>query len=284
MWELRKNGLAAATVEGYGCKLNVLSKIADLQFPEIVKGVVAEKRCSIAFKEALVNAYDHYVRVNGLRWKKPKYPRQRGLPYIASAEQINQIIARASRRYALVFSVLRDTGMRPVEVHAATLRSIDLEKGAVTVRSAKGGNPRVLVLKPSTLAMLNEYIHNRSFSLDDQLFPSPSTTRHACERYRNDVARKMHLPELRKIRLYDLRHFFATMLYHRTKDILFVKEQLGHKRIENTLIYTHLVNFGSDEYICKVAKTSEDAKTLVEQGFDFVAAGPEGFMLFRKRK
>lgn len=74
------------------------------------------------------------------------------------------------------------------------------------------------------------------------------------------------------------------MLYHRTKDILYVKEQLGHRRLENTLVYTHLVNFGSDEYVCKVAKTSEDARALVEGGFDCVATSPDGYMLFRKLK
>jgi site-specific recombinase XerD len=171
-----------------------------------------------------------------------------------------------------------------VELYSLSLRNVDLEKGVVTPRAAKAGNPRALVLKPSTLAMYNEYVHRQSFGLDEQLFPSPSASRHAWERYRNDVARKLHQPELRKIRLYDLRHFFATMLYHRTKDILYVKEQLGHKRLENTLIYTHLVNWGSDEYVCKVVRSSDEARALVELGFDFVATGPEGFMLFRRRK
>jgi integrase len=284
VWELQKSGYAEATVEGYSCKLKVLSKIADLDSPEKVREVIALKKCSVAFKEALVNAYDHYVKVHGLVWTKPFYTRQRALPYVASAEQINQIISRASRRYALVFSVLRDTGLRPVELYSLSLINVDLEKGVITARAAKAGNPRALVLKPSTLAMLNEYVHSHNFSLDEQLFPSPSATRHAWERYRNDVARKLHQPELRKIRLYDLRHFFATMLYHRTKDILYVKEQLGHKRLESTLIYTHLVNFGSDEFVCKVAKTSEDARALVELGFDYVVTSPEGYMLFRKLK
>jgi len=31
------------------------------------------------------------------------------------------------------------------------------------------------------------------------------------------------------------------MEYHKTKDILHVKRVLGHKRIENTMVYTHLV-------------------------------------------
>ncbi len=157
--------------------MKVLVKITDLQCPEMVNAVIAWKNCSVAFKEALVNAYDHYVRVNGLSWKKPKYPRQRGLPYVASAEQINQIIARAS-----MFSILRDTGLRPVELAGLTLRSIDLEKGIITVKSAKSGNPRCLVVKPSTLAMLNEYCGRHRFGPDDRMFPTPSAFRHSFER------------------------------------------------------------------------------------------------------
>jgi len=284
VWELKKRGYADATVQGYNQKLKTLCKIADLNKPDQVREVVAKKKCSLAFKEALVNAYDHYVKINKLVWNKPFYKRQRALPYIASAEQVNQIIGRASRRYALVFSVLRDTGLRPVELYDLTLRNIDIEKGTITVRSAKDGNPRILNLKPSTLAMLNEYVRKHECGLGSRLFPTPSAVQHAFERNRNDISEQLHEPSLAKIRLYDLRHFYATMLYHKTRDILYVKQQLGHKRLENTLIYTHLVNWGSDEYVCRAAKTADEAKDPVEQGFDYVLTAPEGHMLFRKRR
>jgi integrase len=282
--ELRKNGYSDATVDGYARKLKFLSRHADLNSPETVKAVIAARNCSTAFKEALVNAYDHYVQACGLVWNKPVYPRSRALPYVASPEQVGKVISRASRRYALIFSIFRDSGIRPVELCRLTLQTVDLEKGTLTIPGTKFGNPRLLILKPSTVAMFNDYLHSRQFSLDDQLFPNPGATRHAFERYRNDVAKKLHEPELQKIRLYDLRHFFATMLYYRTKDILYVKEQLGHRRIENTLIYTHLVAWGPDEFVCKVACFSEDARALVEGGFDYVATSPEGEMLFKKRK
>ena len=80
-----------------------------------------------------------------------------------------------------------------------------------------------------------------------------------------------------------LRHFKATMEYHRTKDILHVMQLLGHKSIKNTLVYTHLVDFGGDEFVCKVAKTVDAAKELVESGFDYVT-DVEDMKLFRKRK
>ena len=56
-----------------------------------------------------------------------------------------------------------------------------------------------------------------------------------------------------------LRHWKATVEYQRTRYILYVKQLLGHKRIENTLIYTQLVNFESNEYHERVAKTLEEA-------------------------
>ena len=51
-----------------------------------------------------------------------------------------------------------------------------------------------------------------------------------------------------------LGHSKATMEYHRTKDIPHVMSLLGHKNIRNTLVYTHLVKFENDEWICRVAK------------------------------
>lgn len=57
------------------------------------------------------------------------------------------------------------------------------------------------------------------------------------------------------------------MEYHKTKDILYVKQLLGHKRIENTLIYTHLVNFDSDDgYTVRVASSLEEFTSLLESG------------------
>jgi len=74
------------------------------------------------------------------------------------------------------------------------------------------------------------------------------------------------------------------MEYHKTRDILHVKYILGHKRIENTLVYTHLVDFGSDEYASKVAKNADEACQLVEAGYDYVCNTADGYSIFRKRK
>jgi hypothetical protein len=73
------------------------------------------------------------------------------------------------------------------------------------------------------------------------------------------------------------------MEYHKTRDILHVKQLLGHKSIENTLLYTHLVNFDDDEFTRRIAKNVKEAKELVEAGFDYIT-DIEDAKLFRKRK
>jgi len=88
---------------------------------------------------------------------------------------------------------------------------------------------------------------------------------------------------LLKIRLYDLRHFYATSLYQRTRDILRVQINLGHRSIQNTLRYTHVVNFKDEEYHSATAKTVEEACKLIEAGFDYVTT-MEDIKIFKKRK
>lgn len=95
-------------------------------------------------------------------------------------------------------------------------------------------------------------------------------------------AEKLQNPRTRRISFKTLRHFKVTMEYRRTRDILHVMQVLGHKNIRNTLVYTHLVNSEGDEYVCEVARTVEEAKNLVEDGFDYVIE-MDGLKLFRKR-
>jgi len=281
---LKKEGYADSTLKAYDSRLRGLARHVDIDDPEDVKAYIASKGIwTNAFKEGVAKVYNHYVRYNGLSWRKPNYKYSRKLPYIATTEQINKIISNCRKRYALILSILRDTGLRPIELHRLTLKDVDLEKGNIATCSAKDGNPRLLKLKPSTLAMLKDYVVENEFGLNARMFPTPEAMRKAYCRTRRHLAKKLHEPDLMKIRLYDFRHYYATMLYQKTKDILYVKEQMGHKRIENTLIYTHLIRFSDEEYVSAVAKTIDEARKLVEGGFEYVTE-MDGLKLFKKRK
>jgi len=78
------------------------------------------------------------------------------------------------------------------------------------------------------------------------------------------------------------------MEYHRTKDILHVKQLLGHKQIQNTMVYINLENavFNNkrkDEFTVRIVHNLEEAIRLAEAGFDRFDE-IDGQKLYRKRK
>ena len=101
---------------------------------------------------------------------------------------------------------------------------------------------------------------------------------------RKRAAKKLANPRILQIHFHTFRHWRATMEYHRAKDILKAMRLLGHKNIANTLICTQLVEFeDGDKYCTAVASNVQDARRLLETGFEYVCSHKDE-MLFRKRK
>ena len=102
---------------------------------------------------------------------------------------------------------------------------------------------------------------------------------------RNLLAKKLQNPRLRQIHFHTLRHWKATMEYHKTKNIFHVKRLLGHKKLENTEIYTHLIDFESDEWHMATAQSLDEEKKLIEAGFEYVRySDKDEVAIYRKRK
>ncbi len=60
------------------------------------------------------------------------------------------------------------------------------------------------------------------------------------------------------------------MLYAKTKNILYVQQQLGHRCIENTLMYTQLLTFEGSEYQTLYPTTHEEEDRCLKADFEFV--------------
>jgi len=57
---------------------------------------------------------------------------------------------------------------------------------------------------------------------------------------RKKLANEYCNPRLLQISFYTFRHWKATTEYHRTKDTIHVQTMLGHKGLNNTLLYINL--------------------------------------------
>ena len=73
------------------------------------------------------------------------------------------------------------------------------------------------------------------------------------------------------------------MEYHKTKDILHVKEMIGHRQLSSTMVYTHLVHFETSDYHVKTAKTVKEACELAKAGFTFFTQ-IDAVQIFRRPK
>ena len=75
------------------------------------------------------------------------------------------------------------------------------------------------------------------------------------------------------------------MEYHRTLNIKYVQQLLGHKKLENTDMYTQLISFESDEWHVSHARNLEEESKLIEAGFEYVRySDKDGVAVYRKRK
>jgi len=278
MLKLKGAGLSESTIETVGNRLKHLAEHSNLDTPSDVKRFIASKPVANCYKHELAKAYNYYAVCRGIEWTRPKYRFERQVPKIPTTEHLSEIVSRASRKYQVIFRLLATSGSMPIELHRLDVhRDIDLDKGTVTIQGSKGHKGRVLKLKANLIADL------RIFLSKYDRFPKPETIGRKWRKYRNRTAKELEKPSIRKIRLYDLRHYFGTMLYHKTKDILYTQQQMGHKKIETTLLYTQLVNFNEDEWYSAVAKTIKECQKLVEAGFEYVCT-IQGAKIFRKRK
>jgi hypothetical protein len=284
LW-MKKNAYEKSTIKATAKRLKHLQKNCLLADPESVKIFIANKKCGNGFKETLTEVYDIYMRSIGQTWTKPFYTRYDKLPKIPTEEKVNMLISHATPRMALILSMSKDLGSRPIELTWLKVTDINLQNGTVNITGAKHTIGRNGKLKPNTLEMLKQHINKKHLNANDRLFPTESENiSESYRRLRNRLAKKLQDPTFKTIRLYDYRHFKASMEYHKTKDLLYIKQLLGHKDLRTTLRYTQLLeNLGNDEFHCKTAKTINEATQLIENGFEYVTE-MEGIKLFKKRK
>lgn len=84
--------------------------------------------------------------------------------------QIDHVNEFKGTSYATLFGLLAVTGMRIGEATGLDRQDVDLERGLITVRRAKGNKSRLVPLHPSAQRALQKYA-----DLRDKIFPEPSS-------------------------------------------------------------------------------------------------------------
>jgi integrase len=285
LW-MQKQGYRPSTTQSSIKTLKAIARKTSVLNPDRVKAYLATAQVSESRKAKTVEDLDRFYNYKHITWQKPNYKRIEKLPFIPLESEVDQLIASCRRKPAALLQLIKETGMRAGEAWNLKWTDLDPIHQTINIAPEKNSNPRQPHISTQLVNMLNALPKRyklifRNPTVDPQT--SMETFRRILAAQRTRTAQKLQNPRIERITLKTLRHFKATMEYHRTKDILHVMRLLGHKSIRNTLVYTHLVDFGADEWICKVASTKEERTKLIEAGFTFVSKQDEEWY-FRRRK
>jgi integrase len=262
-----------------------LDKNTDLNNPITVETFVNQLPRSNNYKNRYYYTYQKFCQANGIQWKKPKkfYDNAKEIQ-VPPRTKIDQIMADSGKTLALKLQVSVKTGMRPVEIFELKTKDIDLDQRYIYPTTAKHGAPRRIKIDEQLTLLLRDYIARENKQPNDQLF-NGDEIRYGKEyrEVRNRLAKKLNDPSIRKIRLYDFRHYFATTTYYKT-DLKQTQYLLGHKHSNTTDRYTHLLeNVDEQQFITRVTNTVKGARQLIENGFQLVDT-MDGLKIFKKRK
>ena len=261
-----------------------MSRHVDINSPEEVLDFVAKKQVSEARKEVIMNCYANYCRWKGLPFVKPRYRRVKRLPFVPLENEVNMLISALPRKLSVFCQLIKETGARPGEAWSLKWTDIDPRNNTIIINNPeKNSNPRVIKVSSALISRILSLPRRTEWVFKSNPRARLKTLTRRFQRIRKQISDELCNPRIQKISFLTLRHFKATMEYYKTKDILYVKQLLGHVSIQSTLVYTHLINFESNEWITKVARTVKEACELIEAGFEYVCDF-NGVKIFRKRK
>jgi integrase len=264
--------------------LNFLAKHTSLSEPEAVKHFIAQLKTSNSYKRNLCIAYNKYCKFYKIEWTMPLYLPEAKNIKLPTKEKLLMLIAKARIPTSIKLNLSMETGLRPVELCRLKVNDVDLEHRAVNPITAKKGNPRTLKISQQLTASIKEWIVKNNLNLNDRLFKGDAEDYGKYYRaMRNKLANDLKDPSIATIRLYDFRRYFCSKQLSDTKDPYFVMIQMGHKKLETTQKYMHLMNLNDDEWTCKTAANVNEATALIEAGFQYVTE-MDGLKLFKKRK
>ncbi len=171
---------------------------------------------------------------------------------LEQAKKIQSIFNTTNSKYALrnntIITLFLSTGIRISELVNINLEDINFHNNTILIKKGKGNKSRTVYFSDSCKNQLLKYLYSKKEKIVNLSCPLFISYRN--ERLKVGAVRaicknayKLIGVEEKHFTPHTLRHTSATLMYkYSKKDILLVKEFLGHNSIISTEIYTHTDN------------------------------------------
>lgn len=208
--------------------------------------------------------------------------RPRKLPTVLSCEEVSLLFDEVDSKFLLHFQLLYGSGMRLSELLRLRIKDVDFNQRLILIRAPKERRDRKALLPDEVLMPLREQIeHVRHLHFQDmradkgyvqlpfalaRKYPNAASalawqyvfpaSRYVWNDERKLGRHHMHGSSLQRaikkasaraglrksVGCHTLRHCFATHLLEQGVDIRTIQQLLGHRRVQTTMIYTHVAN------------------------------------------
>jgi site-specific recombinase XerD len=139
------------------------------------------------------------------------------LPSVLTLGEVKEIFNHVNKKYLLLLQIIYGSGLRLMELVRLRVQGIDLENNILFIRSSKGDKDRTTVIAECIKSELQKQLQKAVRS-----------------------AAKMAQIH-KRVSVHTLRHSFATHLLVKGVNIRQIQELLGHKNLETTMVYTHVI-------------------------------------------
>jgi type 1 fimbriae regulatory protein FimB len=151
--------------------------------------------------------------------------------------------AHSFRDFLIILLAYRH-GLRASEVGMLRVSDIDFSRGKIYVHREKNGIPGEHPLANDEIKYLKRYLRERKDKKNNILFTSnrrTAITRYTLDKMFRKYGKGADIPEDKR-HFHTLRHSAGVHRIEAGMDILLVKDWLGHRNIQNTVIYTYVSN------------------------------------------
>jgi site-specific recombinase XerD len=145
-----------------------------------------------------------------------------------------------ARNHAMILLAYRH-GLRASELVNLRMSDLDLARGTIYCRRAKGSRSSLHPMKPDEVVALARVLRERRLQATDYVFASERAgrmSRSAFWRFVSKAGARAGLPV--KTYAHLLRHSCGYFLANKGCDLRLIQDYLGHKQIQNTVRYTTL--------------------------------------------
>jgi integrase len=182
-----------------------------------------------------------------------------GIKYLSQEELERFFLCVKNPRDKALFGLIYLYGLRASEATLLKLSHIDFEKKRVFIHRVKGGMSGERPLFRTAETLLRRYLKAR-LETGGGLFTGRqgSLKRQRIYQLFKGYAREAGLDV--RYSVHSLRHSIATHLLEAGEGIEFVRDHLGHRSIQNTMIYAQITDSRREEAFRRVERSSKIAR------------------------